>query len=357
MIKININEVHEDFIKRYGGNTFGLRTFSICSDLTVLGNGFEKSDEAYYSLPLSIRTYITLRITDNNNFSFQESDSNTEYTCSTSELLSPKENKKEKDIFCAIAHSRINCSGAQILFSYDAVSGAYKKNIPAIYTSLKFINSGKPAQSSEIKNTFIKKDNSDNFSCELSGRKNFLISSDYDNTFEYLPFNLSGYKIILASFSLKQENTEKNLLPYIKNKKNNTNLHPKSFVDNYEKYTVNEMNRIKRIKDSLKSAAAPLKDVFDELTSSAYEYCDISQKNGTLIKNMIKSASASGFAEAVIPAVKYSSIAIIVKDENVDGFISEFSHSGEKVSGSEIKFYITDTENSGTEIISNKSDK
>ena len=344
MVTINIKEIQEDFIRRYGGSAENLKTFGVCSDLTILGNGFSLSTEKYYSLPISIRTYITLRITDDDNFYLRHSYDDTEYVSSKKKLLSYKENVLEGKIFKIIAHAGKKIPGAQILFNYDVTSKAFMNPLSCVYCACGLLSGTKIPGCHEFKIITDAKKQTGNIPCLLYGRKNHLTASE--EPYEYVPFNLSGKKIILASASLKKEDIDKNLLQHLENtsnSKNNSNV--------YEKYIDNEIQRIGQISGVLMKDKGNIIKVSDKLKKSSYEYCSILKKNSMALKQMLKVAKETNFCDTVLVAPKYNAIAAIVEEKNVDAFIDAFSKSGEKVFSSQIKYYITETENSGTEII------
>ena len=359
VIKININNIHDDFVKRYSGKADALRTFAVCSDITIVGNGFEESTEEYYSLPLSIRTYLSVRESDKNSFDFQMSDSDEEYSSQSQDLMKYKGKDFEGDIFKAIAHTKGKCKGAELLFSFDAESEPFMDYIPAVYVAFGQINDGKNAKMAEAENMYKSVNHTADIECQLSGRKNYLISSDINSAKKYIPFNMSGYKVIIVTSNLKKEKPERKLTPYIE--KVSSMSHSRSYngenMQNvYEKYVANEINRRQKIGEILGEKGAFGEEIFSLLWTSAYEYCNILDKNSDVLKRMLNAAQQSGLCDFAIPVLKYRGIAFFVRDELVDEFVNFYSQKGEQESGSQVKFYIADSENSGVEVYA-KNDK
>ncbi|MBQ3038690.1 MAG: hypothetical protein IJD30_05880 [Clostridia bacterium] len=328
--EINKKEIQSDFKKRFPEYSDGVRTFAVANDLTLFGNGFEGSEREYYSLPVSVRTYLSLVMCDDGKFSFQLSDSNNEYTSATDELTMFKEKDFEEEIFKTISHNRKSSNGAKMLFSFDVNTKSFMKSAACVKTAFSLIGDGKIDESVD--------DGECNWECLLRGRKNYLISQKGN----YIPLDLSGYKIIFAITDFKKE---KGSLIQRLNKIGNDIPEEGCFCDSTEKYIINELNRIKKLSEKPKT-----EEILQMLKQSGLEYCEVVQKNSEMLKKMMKAAYNSGLCSAAVPAIKYSSLVVFVKEEKTDEFISIFSESGQLASGSQISFCITQSENSGVEV-------
>lgn len=328
--EINKKEIQSDFKKRFPQYTDGIRTFAVANDLTIFGNGFEGSDKEFYSLPLSARTYLSVVLCNDEKFSFQLSDSDNEYTSLADSLTSFKEKDFEEEIFKAISHSKNGIRGAKMLFSFDINTKAFMKGAACVETAFSLIGTGKINESVNS--------GEHNRECLLRGRKNYLISSKG----EYAPFDLSGYKILLAITDFKKE--KNNLRQQLKEIKSNTPA-DECFCNNTEKYIINELKRIKRLCERPQT-----EEILKMLKQSGLEYCEVAEKNSEMLKKMMKAAYNSGLCSAAVPALKYSALAVFVKEDKVDEFMSIFSESGQLASGSEISFCVAESENSGVEV-------
>lgn len=331
MREINKKEIQSDFTKRFPKYSHGIRTFAVCNDLTILGNGFEGSGKEYYSLPLSARTYLSIVLCDDEKFSFQLSDSNNEYSSDIKELTLFKEKDFEEEIFRAVFHNLNSIKGAKMLFSFDINTKAFMKSAACIKTAFSLIGTGKINEGTVLEGEH-------NSECLLRGRKNYLISEKG----EYIPFDLSGYKIVLAITDFKKE---KNNLTYQLDKITNNTPKDECFCTNTEKYVINELNRIKNL-----SKKPQREEIFDMIKQSGLQYCDAIEKNSEMLKKMMKAAYNSGLCTAALPALEYSALAVFVKEDKVDEFVSIFSESGQTASGSQISFCIAQSENSGVEL-------
>lgn len=351
MFIINIKDIHSDFIKRYGGNENDLKTFMVCSDLTVLGQGFQMSTKKYFSLPVSIRTYITLRLTNDNNYCLRFSNSDNEYICHKDELLSYRQNNIEKDIFHAISKFSKNLNGAEILFSSDVDTSCFFNPLEAVFVALSIIVKGNSPTSEEFIQLFPECDKGKNISSLFGGRKNYLLSSDNKN--EYIPFNISTCKIVLVYTKLKKESPEKKLKTHLNAITQTTNTQNLEFNDIYEKYAASDTARIEKICNILKENKKITDEIIKEFNTSINEYCKICPKNSNTFKKMLSISQKSGLSILSLPQLKYNSIAVIVEENNVDSFIDFFSKNAREILGTSVSFYICDTQNSGIEIFNN----
>ena len=193
------------------------------------------------------------------------SDSNEEYSSKVQELTKYKAKDFEGDIFKAIAQAKGKCKGAELLFSFDAQDEPFMDYIPAVYVALGQINDGENAQMVENGDMFKSVKHRSNIECQFSGRKNYLISSDNSSSKKYLPFNMTGYKVIIAAANLKKDNPEKKLcqcLEKISSMSGSRSFNGENMPNVYEKYAANEINRREKISALFKENGAFGEEIF-----------------------------------------------------------------------------------------------
>ena len=332
LIKINFKEVQSDFYKRFNKEPETARTFSVGATLDII------SDRAgfipLYSLSLSVMTYITIRITDDESFKFQLQNSNVLYQSKAENLTDYREDRTAYNVFCAIANSKGKINGCEILFNFDTEKEEFKILTPLVYLAFSYINERTIPKTYEISHFMPE---FDNLNCILAGRKNYILSSQQYNQ-QYYPFNSVGEKIVIVSTDLKltlnsafSENVKK-----LKNDEPCENNKYTQFVK-------------KRIADFEKIATMTQKELIEKIRLSETEFTDMI-KNGDIIKTLMDTSYDTGFARLVTVCEKYNGIAAFVSDENVDEFVSIISKKAEIITGSTVLIFISDTQNSGIEL-------
>lgn len=337
---MNIQDLKKDFICRFDEENCDIHTFFTGSGLRILGVSFNKTLKYGYSLALSIKTAITLKYTEDDMFYFQLSNSNREFSCDANKLSSYIENGFEKNIFNLINEFKGRRDGAKILFSFDVDDNKFKKFKTSLI--LGFLSNA------------ILEDNMEY--SELYGRKNTICTINKDGIASYIPFNLNDYKVILSTTDMKKENISENIQKsYEVLKKDNPNIKAISDVllisperkNIYERYIINESKRCELIKETLLKTNGYIKSVQNLLNESYRELCNIMGKNKIIYENIYNSAMHAGYADGIIITLDYSGVAVFVKNENVDSFITSFTREHEKYIGIKPKLYICDSIDSG----------
>ena len=336
MIKINKTDIQNEFYTLFPDIKTEINTYCIASELTILNNGFEYSKMPFYSLPISLMTYITINITNDGFFRLRFQNSDTEYISSCNELHLYKPNGEVKEIFDAIAFSKQKITGACILFSYDCPEPMFKNNKEAVFLAFSLINSNKLPSPYNI----MKKSDEyqKNLNSLLYGRKNCLISSDINENIKYLPFDLENKKIILSCFADKKLSVKKSLLNKLSEFQEQNKI-PKEVISDYgEKYILNEKERTQKyIKNSAQKE--------NILKPSPYELCQF-LKSSQNIKKLLDASYFSQLSCLSFISLQYSSVVSVIEDKNIDLFIDTFRTEAEKIIGRELKFYITDSKDS-----------
>lgn len=340
---MDIQDIKKDFVLRFGGNMDGIRSFCVGNPIKVLGIGLEKVENGRYEILLSIKTAISIRENEKYIFSYQLSDSNNEYSCDLDALENCNKKGQEKEIFETIKNYKGKIEGADILFSFDVNNDKFKKLKASLILGLEKLN-----------NNFNKER-----ICELSGRKNSLYNINEDDEMEYLPFNLNGYKVILALTDIKKEDISGKIKKaYANLKKENKNI--KSVqdiselspdrVDSDEKYLINELRRCELSKKMLKETGGYIKGIENLLKASYKELSSIMNKGKSIYENIYLSAEKTGYMEGIFILHEIGGAGVIVKNENVNDFMREFTKYHEERIGEKPEFYVCDSCDGGVEI-------
>ena len=145
-----------------------------------------------FQLPISLCTYVTINLNDTGCFSFQTQKSNKEYSCTLTELKTKFKSGFEKKVFNILSKFEQKINGAKILFNCDTDDEIVFMGDVALFRALEIMSEN---SISDIDAHFNP--------CTLYGRKNFIISKPNTPDFYYIPFNLSGYKLIIISLKSK----------------------------------------------------------------------------------------------------------------------------------------------------------
>lgn len=340
---MDIQDIKKDFILRFGGEEERIRCFCVGNSIKILGIGLEKVENGRYEVLLSIKTTISIRENEKCVFSYQLSDSNEEYSCDLDALENCNKKGQEKEIFETIKNHKGKIEGADILFSFDVNNDKFKKLKESLILGLAKLN-----------NNFNKENN-----CEMSGRKNSLYHINKDNDIEYIPFNLNGYKVILALTDIKKEDISGKIKKaYANLKRENKNI--KSVqdiselspdrVDSDEKYLINELRRCELSKKMLKETGGYIKGIENLLKASYKELSSIMNKGKSIYENIYLSAEKTGYMEGIFILHEIGGVGVLVKDENVDDFMKEFTKNHEEGIGEKPELYVCDSCDGGVEI-------
>ncbi|MDY3927783.1 MAG: hypothetical protein SOZ34_00265 [Clostridia bacterium] len=348
--------MQNDFIKRYGGEKNSLRSFISCCGLSVCGRGFEKYGKNIYSCAFFPATYITLKTDDSGKFSIQFADENIQYVCAIEKLSEYDDKTEQGRVFKQINRFKGKVNGAKILFNFDVYEKNFRKCEEAVITAFETMNYGYIRE----ENLFLdlKGGRKEFIGGELFGRKNSLYGINDNNNSEYLPFNISGNRLIIITSEMKNENISEKLYKAYENIKkmyeltgNNgkAEIVKRKSEDKYENYILHEINRTREIINILKSGKIKEIQPFEE--EATVELSKLLGKSGEKLLRMYETAKNSGMCELVLPAYEYGGVAAVVKDEWVDNFIERISEEYEKRDGISPSFYICDTASSGIEML------
>ena len=340
---MDIQDIKKDFVLRFGGEKDEIRCFCVGTSVKILGIGLEKLENGRYEIPLSIKTTISIRENEKCVFSYQLSDTNEEYSCDCDELNACNKNSQEKEIFKTIETYKGKITGAEILFSFDVNNDKFKKLKESLILGLEKLNNN------------LEKENN----CELFGRKNSLYHINENNEMEYIPFNLNGYKVILALTGIKKEDISGKIKKaYTNLKKENKNVKSVRNVsdlsidreDSVEKYLINELTRCELSKKMLKETGGYIKSIENLLKASYKELSSIMNKGKSVYEKIYFSAEKTEYMEGIFMLHEIGGVGVLVKDENVDDFMKEFTKFHEKYVGEKPKLYVCDSCDSGMEI-------
>ena len=342
MRKLDLKEIKSNFVKRYKGSKDGLRSFSVCPYVNLLGEGIEKL--CFISTNFSIETIVALILSDEESFCYMCDDSDIEHVAGTHELTKSFTDDEENIVFGEIARKKGKIKGAKILFDFALEEEKFKMKKEAVFTALEMINSGSIRQDNMIKlQAFFAKANTLLYKCD---------------TLEYLNVDFSDCKLILITGDAKEEKIDEMLMESYEQLKKEygisdicTFLQNKPKPDDLKKrYIVNEIARIKEFYNEIKSCGELNQRCCEILAESSIEFFSICEKSGKKLEKMYKTAQNTGLSETVFISIEYGGIVAVVKNENVDKFVDIYTEEHKKTAGDIPAVYICNSADSGVEL-------
>lgn len=341
---INTVEIQENFIKIFGGEKYDLQSFSVSSGINI--TGIDCINNSSISIPLSLSTTVTVRKTNDGFYKFIDLDSDVMYQCSSNNLLDYNDNKNIKNIFRAIAFFKGNLNGAEILFNYSTDDPRFKQPIHAVSVALGIMGNNSIPSVNEIdsltKNEHLQNKNT---ACSLFGRRDTAIYCTSNNKAEYLPFNISDYKLVIAALDVKKENIKTS---DIQRKIDNNAL--KSDVSEIASFFIKEPDRINKVYNNLFTYKTVNEEFADIMREYAKEFSHVFGNYGKILYKAHSIAEDTSLTSAVIPSYDYKGICAVVKNNNVDRFIESFSNTYMQIMGSKTFYFICNTADSGIEL-------
>lgn len=342
MRKLDIKEIKNNFVKRYRGSKEGLRSFSVCPYVNLLGEGI--GGICFISTNFSIETIVTLRLSDEESFCYMCDDSDIEHVAGTHELTKSFSDDEENIVFGEIARKKDKIKGAKILFDFASDEEKFKMKKEAIFTAFEIINS-----------ECIREDNVIEPQVLFAKTNTLLYKFD---TFEYIDVDFADKKLILITGDAKKEEIDEMLMESYEQLKKEYGisdicalLENKPKPDDLKKrYIVNEIARIKEFYDEIKSCGELNQKCCEILAESSKELFSICEKSGKKLENMYKTARNTGLSEAVFVSIEYGGIMVVVKNENVDKFIEIYTEEYKKTAGDIPAVYICNSADSGVEL-------
>lgn len=323
-------------MKIYGGDKSNLKSFSVCAALKLCGTDTEGF--SCISLSLSPATIATVRIKNDGLYKIINSNSDIMYQCDENKLLDYNDDDIAKHLFRAIALSKGNICGAEILLTHSVDESCFNNSLIAVYTALNIINNKPQPSINEVASLSDNKKYVDNlFACKLYGRKNTVIVKNQKGDVHYLPLNFNTHKLIIARIDSLKESFFKAI----------KELSQKS---TYIQYQNNEQERVLKIIENITTYKAPNKEFSTILKASAQELCSLYAKYGNIIHEACKTAEETSLPCAVFPAPEYNGICAITENSKVDDFITSYTKLYESLAGEKPKFYICNTADSGIEL-------
>ena len=328
---MDAKEIKENFIKHYSGDDNGLKCYKSCCGIVLYGAGLEDSGLCVGGLTLSVDTSIVIREKDDKIFDIICADTDIKYECDIEKLNSFTGDKFSKEMFNACAILKGNLCGAEILVEYSVNDRKFKRPLTSLMSGLGIFDKGKVPDFETVK-YILDKGDEQSYSflpAELYGRKNTLISRKNDGRWEYLPFNLTGLKMVISYTDLKGIDIKKILSE-----------------DDMKKYSDNETKRAELIKKE----KGITEEVGKIIKASAYELFDMLGKSAEKLKEMYKISEETGLCVLVVPLYNYYGVCAFLKDEDVDAYCDMISKEYQKKVGIMPTLCICDSDDSGVEI-------
>ncbi len=290
-------------------------------------------------LSLSIDTKIAIKTNERKKFNIIFSDMNTQYECDCEKLRDFMGDKLIKSMFKSCAMMRGSLDGADILIEYSIDDKRFKKPATALISALGIMNNGKLPNIETIKCLIDSDEELYSFlPATLYGRKNVLISKEKNNRLEYLPFDLSGYKMVLSLVDDKGFNI-KNIIS--DSKENDVK---------FKNYVINECKRTDIIKNELKTSGTITPTLSQQLKESGYELLGALGKSSDKLFQMYQISEKTGLAKTLVPMYSHFGICAFVLDEDVDKYAKLISEEYQKKVGTIPTLCICESGDSGIEI-------
>lgn len=329
---IDTSVLKENFVKYYGGETNGLKCFKNCFGILLYGAGLEGSNVPVGSISLSVGTDVIIRIKENNSFKIVSSDTDTEFQCPLDKLRDFNGDKMPKSLFRACAMLKGKIKGGEILIDYSVNDKRFKRPITALATAIGIMDKGKMPEFEMMK--FLIEDSDEEkysvLSAELYGRKNTILNRRIDGKFEYLPFNLSGLKVVISYVDNKTIDIKKELSN-----------------EDMEKYKSNESKRIELIRTELTENKTITQQMSNIFKTSASELFNIMGKSADFLADMYRISEETGLIKAVVPVYSIGGICAFVEDKEIDQYVEKLSLEYQKKAGQMPTFCICDSDSSG----------
>lgn len=330
-MKIDTKLLKENFTKHYGKDETGLKCYKSCCGVVLYGAGLENSGLCIGGLSLSIDTNVLIKEKADKEFHIICADKNILYESNTEKLNSFTGDKLPKALFNACAMLKGKMNGADILIEYSVLDKIFKRPLLSLITGLGILNNGKVPDLETVK-YMLEKTDEKSYSflpAELYGRKNTLVSRKNDGSWEYLPFNLTGYKIVLSYIDKKGIDISEKLT---------------------QKYVANEKKRAEQIRKEIINNNSITEEIGKLMKESAYELFKLLGKNGEELAKMYKISEETNITSAIVPVYSIYGICAFVKDEDVDGYSEMISKEYQKKVGTTPTLCICDSDDSGVEI-------
>lgn len=328
---MDAKEIKENFIKHYSGDNKGLKCYKSCCGIVLYGAGLEDSGLCMGGLSLSIDTGIVIRAKDDKVFNIICADTDIKYECDVEKMNSFTGDKLSTEMFKACAMLKGKLCGAEILVEYSVNDRKFKRPLTTLMSGLGILDKGKVPDFETVK-YMLEKGEEKNYSflpAQLYGRKNTLVSRRTDGSWEYLPFNLTGLKMVISYTDLKGLDIKKSLSD-----------------DDMKKYSENEIKRAELIKKE----KGITEEVGKLIKASAYELFDLLGKSAEKLKEMYKISEETGLCILVVPLYNYYGVCTFLKDEDIDAYCDMISKEYQKKAGIMPTLCICDSADSGVEI-------
>lgn len=299
--------------------------------MVLYGAGFENSGLCMGGLSLSIDINVVIKEKEDKKFHIICADKNILYESDTEKLNSFTGEKLPKALFNACAMLKGKMNGADILIEYSVLDKIFKRPLLSLISGLGILNKGKVPDLETVKYMLEKADEKSYsfLPAELYGRKNTLVSRKNDGSWEYLPFNLTGYKMVLSYIDKKGIDISEKLT---------------------ERYIVNENKRVEQIKNEIMNKNGIPEEIGKLMKESAYELFDILGKNSEELSMMYRISEETNKCLAIVPVYSIYGICAFVKDEDVDAYGEIISKEYQKKVGAMPTLCICDSDDSGVEI-------
>ncbi len=321
--------IKEMFEKYYGETSGEIYCVKMGHGVKLFGNFSEQTEIFEGGISLSINTGMAISLKNDNKFDIIQSNRDIKYRVDFNDSENRMDNSELKRIKKICAISKGTLKGGNILILID--SDELTKPLTTLMCGLEIAGAEKVPDLEKVccmtdelddeKNTFLP--------AELYGRKNTLIYGRKNGIWEYLPFNMEGYKIILAYANIKE-----------------VNINKISSEEKFKDYIKAEEKRTEILKKIIKEKKCVCDEVGAILNNSHSELLKLLGRSGEELDKMYRTAVDTEICVCCVPIYEKGGICTIVKNELVDDYTRIISCEYQKKAGEKPALFICDSDDS-----------
>lgn len=321
--------IKEMFEKYYGETSGEIYCVKMGYGVKLFGNFSEQAEIFEGGISLSINTCMAISLKNDNKFDIIQSNRDIKYRVDFDDgekRTDDSELEKIKKI-CAVSKGTLKGGNILIMFDCDGMT----KPLTTLMCGLEIAGGSDVPDLEKVcfmtdesdgeKNTFLP--------AELYGRKNTLIYGRKNGMWEYLPFNMEGYKIILAYAKIKEVNINKIF-----------------GEEKFKDYIKAEEKRTEILRKIIKEKKCVCGEVGAILNSSHSELLKLLGRSGEELNKIYRTAVDTGICICCVPIYESGGICAIVKNELVDDYTRIISCEYQKKAGEKPALFICDSDDS-----------
>lgn len=276
-------------------------------------------------ISLSVSTAAAICPTEDNHFEIIRSDRDIKYKIGFESRREAADGDTEAMTGICIM-SKGTLKGGKILLSFD--SDELKTPLTALMCGLETVGVGKIPEAEKVAYVIkeYKEESGSFLPAELYGRRNMIICGENGGGWEYLPFDMSGCKLVIAYFGEKGIDV-------------GDGLTGEKFVE----YMGKEEKRTDLLIKAIKEKKRVCKEVGAILRSGHCELLRLLGRCGEELYQMYKISFDTGLCECCVPLYESGGVCAFVKNELVDDYAKIISDRYQKKVGEKPTLLICDS--------------